>query len=195
MEPTYEEAQGTEMDTEMGGAGGEVEGQAGVPYSTYDVEVRMKCVGLVTNEMDVSGYAQSARVMECVKHLLSMHYEQALGRGKELRLPNGTAAGIWSVARPEDEAAMPVAFNNDFMQISLDLVGARSGVRLEGDWEKRVNCGKLIVEMVAVHTALNRASRERQQLRGDLRSSQTRRASGAKSCGAWRFSGRPPRPT
>ena len=80
------------MDTEMGGAGGE--GQAGVPYSTYDVEVRMKCVGLVTNEMDVSGYAQSASVMERVKRSLSMQCEQALGRGKELRLPNGTAAGI-----------------------------------------------------------------------------------------------------
>ena len=95
MKSTYEEAQGAEMDTKMGGAGGE--GQAGVPYSTYDVEVRMKCVGLVTNEMDVSGYAQSARVMERVKHSLSMHHEQALGRGRNYGCPTARrlAFGRW----------------------------------------------------------------------------------------------------
>ena len=53
---------------------------------------------------------------------------------------------------------MPAGFDNDFTQISLDLVGAKSGAKLEGDWEKRVNCGKLLVEMTAAHAAFNRAS-------------------------------------
>ena len=38
METVFEEAQDAEMGTESGGAGGE--GEAGVPHSTCDVDVK-----------------------------------------------------------------------------------------------------------------------------------------------------------
>ena len=59
--------------------------------------VKMKSVGLVTNELDISSYAQGARVMQRTKRVLETHYAADLGGGKELRLPNDTAAGIWTV--------------------------------------------------------------------------------------------------
>ena len=157
MEPAFdEENRGEEMETDRGGAGGE--GEAGVPYANYDVTVKMRSVGLIINEEEIADYAQSARVMQRTKRMLEADYHAVLGGGKELRLPNGTAAGIWTLARPDNEDAMPAGFDNDFTQISLDLVGAKSGAKLEGDWEKRVNCGKLLVEMTAAHAAFNRAS-------------------------------------
>ena len=157
MGPAFEEEnRSEEMETERGGAGGE--GEAGVPYAQYDVTVKMKSVGLITNEEEIADYAQGARVMQRTKRLLEANYRTDLGGGKELRLPNGTAAGIWTLARPDSEDAMPTGFGSDFTQISLDLVGAKLGAKLEGDWGSRVNCGKLIVEMAAAHAAFNRAS-------------------------------------
>ena len=134
MEPAFdEENRGEEMETDRGGAGGE--GEAGVPYANYDVTVKMRSVGLIINEEEIADYAQSARVMQRTKRMLEADYHAVLGGGKELRLPNGTAAGIWTLARPDNEDAMPAGFDNDFTQISLDLVGAKSGAKLEGDWE------------------------------------------------------------
>ena len=64
--------------------------------------------------MEIAKYVQGARVMERTKRSLSMHYAEAFGGGKELRLPNGSAAGIWTVVRPDSEDAIPATFDNDF---------------------------------------------------------------------------------
>ena len=81
MEPASEEEnRGEEMETDRGGAGGE--GEAGVPYAQYDVTVKMKSVGLITNEEEIADYAQGARVMQRTKRMLEANYRADPGRGE-----------------------------------------------------------------------------------------------------------------
>ena len=78
MEPAFdEENRGEEMETDRGGAGGE--GEAGVPYANYDVTVKMRSVGLIINEEEISDYAQGARVMQRTKRMLEANYHAVLG--------------------------------------------------------------------------------------------------------------------
>ena len=152
MQPN-EVGQGAEAET----GGASERGQASVPYAHYDVSVRMKSIGLVTNEEDITAYASSHMVMQRAKRELARDFPELDG-GTELKLANGTASGLWCITRPERDGALPPGFDNRFVQIRLDLAGAASGVRLEGDWERRVNCGKLLTEIVAAHAVYNRAS-------------------------------------
>ena len=128
MQPIEED----ELASDGGGDANEG-GQAAVPYAVYDANVRKRCIGLMVNEEELSAFSHCTGIMR--------HTQAALGRlgdemeqGKELRLPNGTALGVWSMARPEDDAALPTDFDSQFVQIRLDLAGAASGVRLDGDW-------------------------------------------------------------
>ena len=151
MQP-IEEERGAEA--EMGGSN--ERGQANVPYAQYDVSVRMKSIGLIKNEEDIAAYASSHVVMQRTKRELARDFRELDG-GTELKLVNGTASGLWCITRPERDDALPPGFDNRFVQIRLDLAGAASGVRLEGDWARRVNCGKLLTEIVAAHAVYNRA--------------------------------------
>ena len=98
----------------------------------------------MANKQELSAFLHSAGVMRRTQAMLGQLGGE-LEQGKELRLPNGTALGVWSMARPEDDAALPTEFDSQFVQIRLDLAGAASGVRLDGvgDWERRAKCGKL----------------------------------------------------
>ena len=89
-----------------GGGGATDGGQAAVAYAVYDVTVRKRCIGLMTNEMELSAYAHSGGVMRRTKTMLA-HLSGELEQGKELRLLNGTALGVWSMTRPEDDEALP----------------------------------------------------------------------------------------
>ena len=64
---------------EREGAGGEA--KAGVPYAQYDVTVKMKSVGLITNEEEIADYAHGARVMQRTKRMLEANYHADLGWG------------------------------------------------------------------------------------------------------------------
>ena len=78
MEPAFEEEnQSEDMETDRSGAGGE--GEAGVPYAQYDVTVKMRSVGLIINEEEISDYAQGARVMQRTKRMLEANYHAVLG--------------------------------------------------------------------------------------------------------------------
>ena len=140
-----------------GGGGATDDGQATVAYAVYDAKVRQRCIGLMVNEEELSAFSHSIGVMRRTQAMLG-RLGGELEQGKELRLPNGTALGVWSMVRPEDDAALPTDFDSQFVQIRLDLAGAASGVRLDGDWERRVKCGKLLAEIVAAHVAFNRAN-------------------------------------
>ena len=131
------------MQTEQGG-------NAAVPYVTYDDSIKTKVVSVWCKGTG-EAYASYGAVLAATQAQLA---GKELGAGKELIVAD-VKTGIWTVARPMDRARTPDWYKYNIWEVNLDLLGAKSGIELHGNWSSRMCGGALVTELIAAHVAYN----------------------------------------
>ena len=134
-----------EMDTERQGP------EAAVPYRTYDNSVRVRAVGVFHRGASPEVFKNTAQLTAQTRASLN----DETGSGKELVLADGVRTGLWTLMRPMDEKVMPSWYGGQVLEYRLDLVGAKSGIELHGNWTAKLSASGLMAELVAAHLVYN----------------------------------------
>ena len=123
-----------------------IEGQGGVPYATYNDKVGLAQVIGIVAPRDIAVYADGKAMHTGTKEVLA-RCGGNFGAMKDLTLPGGTAAGVWSYARPTDPEKQPEFYSREMTEVPLNGYGVQGGIVLSGDW--KIPTMTVIIELVA----------------------------------------------
>ena len=111
-----------------------IEGQGGVPYATYNDKVGLAQVIGIMAPRDIATYADGRAMHTGTKEVLA-RCGGDFGAMKDLTLPGGAAAGVWSYARPTDPEKQPEFYSSEMTEVPLNRYGMQGGIVMSGDWK------------------------------------------------------------